>query len=150
MKKLGILFCLMSFLCLLCSCSKDSDDNSPKQEESFGDRLIGTWIYKSYTRDQATFTIGTPSKLTFFRGGKFTFKGDSMTPWLEPGIDNIIDIEGTYSYDENTATLTMVRSSTQYKEPVTLYFSVSFPTNGITLWGKGTGYSDWIWDSDKE
>ena len=73
-----------------------------------------------------------------------------MTPWLEPGLDNIIDIEGTYSYDENTATLTMVRSSTQYKEPVTLYFSVSFPTNGITLWGKGTGYSDWIWDFDKE
>ena len=140
----------MSFLCLLCSCSKDSDNNSPEQEESVVDRLIGTWSYKEVTRERATYTIGTPSKLTFYRGGKFSFKGYSMTPWLEPIGESIIDIEGTYSYDEDKGVLSMVRQSTQYDTPVTLRFGIVFTINGISLYGKDSSYSSWSWEFEKE
>jgi hypothetical protein len=150
MKKIGVLFCLMSFLCLLCSCSKDNEEPSPIQEESVEDRLIGTWIFKSYKRAYATYTASEPSKLTFFRGGKFTYKGDSIIPWLDPTGDKIIDIEGTYSYDEETRELSMVWPSSYDSGFSTLYFSITYPTNGITLWGHRSGYSDWRWNFDKE
>lgn len=157
MKRL-ILFSITSFmLCFFCGCSKDSEESTP-EEPSYAEQLIGTWKYVHRNTPPYSHEIYTDSKLTILRNGTFTFKGETMTPWLDHDPDNIlatakIDISGTYTFNEEKHELMMIRptwDNNGTESTYHLYFKVYIYNGEMTLDGNSSGYSDWDWKFVKQ
>ena len=146
-------YCLLFVLALFfCSCSKDNADSNPdtgKYLKSF----IGTWSYDGYqVNPYGKNNVNTPSTLTIYSDGKFTFKGESMFQPYEKDFENnlvarIIDDQGTWSFDENKGILTLIKSISEKDGTSRIwhfYFKVTYPDNGMLLHGYSS-QTDWVW-----
>ena len=142
---------------ILSGCGKDNDETTPK-EKTVAEQIIGNWKYVRRVNPPYDYKISTPSYLTLKQDGTFLFKGETMTPWIDQNWDNlletaVIDINGTYSFNEEGRKLIMTRPTWDKNGSsgtVKLYFTVSFNYDELVLSGGSGSYSEWKWYFKRE
>lgn len=125
---------------LIFSCGNDSTETDPNAGK-YLKGFIGTWKYEGnqlppYGRTD----VSTPSKLTIYENGTFTFKGESMFLERDDKLNiKIIDDKGTWTFDDTKGVLQMVKNvvkSDGTSHPDYFYYTIVYPTNEMILFVK--------------